>query len=149
MIQDSCKWRDEKQTCYACHTGFDLVIPNANQLEDCIDASKLPPGFGLDPPNLAVSVCNDKDCLDCRSNIRVCKACRASFGLQNNACLAVSAIPDGYGLDKGIVRACSDPNCLQCRLDYRTCTRCTAESQTYILEGTCLRVNKGYGPASD
>jgi hypothetical protein len=118
----------------------------------CILASDLPDQYGGNGLTFASSVCNVKDCKNCKFNYQICVECMVVSGQQKYLdpvemeCVFPSEMPSAHGpvLANKTVAKCIVDHCDDCKTDHLTCNKCDEANGWKLNDGACIRVNDFY-----
>ena len=134
--------------CMKCDTSSDyFMLPSSGQ---CIINTAIDDGSGPDLSTGLVALCNDPNCLLCKSDVLSCSRCDTNNGYYLNntilSCVSLSSLSSGYGGDpvSGHIKACTVVGCIDCKADYKGCQTCDTAATYYLNSsaGLCtLQVN--------
>ena len=72
----------DKNVCTRCL--FSSASPYLFR-DACVSLAEIPDGFGADPTTMTVIPCTDQNCIDCRTDYRICARCNESLGYKSNS----------------------------------------------------------------
>jgi hypothetical protein len=135
---DKCTYRDASTVCRSCLPDYGLGNYVSGNI--CLGS-----GEGLNSTG-AATACSDINCSDCRSDYRICVACKtgSAYYFLGNQCVTISQIPDRMGANPAsqTVTSCQSPTCISCQNLYTICIACDPSSLTYLYNQACyLPVN--------
>jgi len=136
-----CTQCHDNRYCTLCDSGYYL---NAESKE-CVDTVPARYGVDVSSPFSLVRPCEDKHCLECQSNHKICTTCESIMYLFkiDGKCYESGGFPDSYGpsgIDNTLDK-CTDPGCLRCDQIIGKCTACI-NSQEFIA-GVCRVKSEG------
>src|SRR3990167_4299439 len=132
---------DDYTVCVACDTVAKYYRSSSNT---CIYFQSITGSQGANLGTGGITNCASSGCLDCRADHTKCTTCNTGsnyyLDVASNACLLVSAIPDGKGADltSGKVETCTSIGCKKCQADRTKCTEC------YIVSGYYLQTSSQF-----
>lgn len=111
--------------CTVCNSASDYHIIT----DSCYTKSSPLTGYGWDAMNSALRICDTLSCKNCIADYMTCTECLSSLVLHQEhsnpiQCIAVSQLPEGYGLDTSLTILKSTncaPECKTCMYDSNKC----------------------------
>jgi hypothetical protein len=131
--------------CDSCSSstvfGPSYLYTDAQGLQQCLQTSEMPPGFGPSHVTFQAQACAMASCAECIDNYAQCTKCKTGYRLfrpplAQAACISLTqtSIPTGFGVDTQSmtgIKACADRRCLDCSNDYTKCQSCLPEFFLY------------------
>lgn len=147
---------DDASVCRQCDATSGYLLRGDTM--QCILATGVPTGMGMDNSTNSVRPCLTANCIDCKYDYTFCTSCnltsQSCYDIGNQQCIAFSSIDPNAGcnLATGQLSSCKIEGCVDCKEDHLKCNKCDMPMGYFMENGSCrlnstLPAGMGFDPS--